>query len=84
MGSSFRNHSFCPLVRTFEITGNSTPRYSLDVYDGKWQYQGTEEEIAKELLAKIDPTTVDVWGLAALVHNCDVGDILTLRISDSQ
>ncbi|QRO82091.1 hypothetical protein [Corynebacterium glucuronolyticum] len=66
------------------MTGNSSPRYSLDVYDGKWQYQGTEEEIAKELLAKIDPKTVDVWGLAALVHNCDVGDILTLRVSDSQ
>lgn len=62
----------------------SSPRYHLDVYDGKWHYQGTEEGIAREILDKIDPATVDVWGLVALFHNCDVGDIVTLRISDSR
>lgn len=60
------------------------PRYLFDVCDGKWSYKGTEEEIAREVLEKIDPATVDVWGLVALFHHCDVGDILTLQVSDSR
>ena len=66
------------------MTEDTSPRYYLDIYDGKWKYQGTEEEIARKLLPMLDPKTVDVWGLVALVHNCEVGDILTLRVSDSQ
>lgn len=49
----------------------------LDIYDGRWTYDGDQEEIARELLAQIDPKTVDIWALAAAVHEVEVGDIAT-------
>lgn len=49
----------------------------LDIYDGRWTYDGTQEQIARELKAQIDPKTVDIWALAAAIHEVEVGDIAT-------
>ena len=59
-----------------DLTGKKI-QYIMDVYDGKWIYVGTHETIARELISKIDPENIDIWALAAAIHEVEVGDILT-------
>lgn len=60
-----------------DLTAEKVTHYKLDVYDGRWVYKGTHQSIARELISQLDVNTVDIWALAATVHEVEIGDILT-------
>lgn len=47
----------------------------LDINNGKFTYEGDPEEVVRQLLAHLDPATVDVRQLAAAIHGSAAEDI---------
>ena len=53
----------------------------VDVFDGQHTYIGTHQEIATQLLDQIDPATVDLMTLAALVHDVVPLDVMAVTMN---